>query len=659
MKNEQRAQFIVIPLLGACCLLLAVGVVQLNSLEGKLITQSQQLRALGEATEKVSGELKRRGPGTQSVGMAQGAADEDLYAGVTLLHPETKNFLGPKTKRWPPEGAPMDGVLRRDWYTGDPKGLNGMLEGSADVSEKLESYVVSSLANRNSWDDPDTWYGDLAFHLEITDDFKEYTFYLRKGINWQPVSGVDLKSPKYSWLDKTHPLTANDFVFYLDTLLNPQVESGALKNYYEDVESYKAVDEHTLVVRWKKKTFQSLSFTLGLSPLPQFLYRYAEDGTEYPKETFGLRFNQHWYNNKGMIGHGPYRLIKYEPGVKLELVRNEEYHGDKPAIQRIVYPIYTDSKQTILKLKSGELNFGELTPSQYREEVLAWQGKPENERPKNNPFVNGQLTCKVTDYPAYSYIGWNGDKPLFADAEVRTAMTLALDRKRLLQTAFAGLGTVANGPFLPATGLLSPDVPPLDFDLDKARALLAEAGWRDSDGDGLLDKVLKGQRTRFEFTLLIRSGSDAYTTLANTFKEDLLKIGVRMKVESAEWSLFLKRLDEKKFDAVALAWVMGWENDPYQLWHSSQADLPKGSNRVGFRNAEADKLIETLRVTFDHESRAKMFRRLHEIIYASQAYTFLRVYEMPYCWANEVRGVAFPKTRPIIASNPWWIAPTR
>lgn len=653
MQKDRRLQFVSLSLLGLCALLLGFGVLQLHSLQSQVIIHAQQLRALGEQSDKISSQLER----LNTVGLVAPAAEttKQPYPNVKLLHPEVPNFVTEEEMKWPPADATTDGVLARGLSSGDPKGFNLLIENSADLSD-LANYVVDSLAARNSWTDPDKWYGQLAWRVEITDDYKEYTFYLRQGVKWHPVSGVDLTSKKHAWLNKSHELTAHDFVFALDMTLNPQVENGFTKSYYQDIESYRAEDDYTLVVRWKKKTYQSLSATLGLNPLPRFLYAFDEAGNEYPKETVGLRLNQHWYNNKGIVGTGPYRFESYKPGVKIELGRSQDYFGQKPAIERLTFPIYTDPKQTVLKLKSGEINFGKLMPGQYREEVLAWKDQPEAQRPKNNPFVNGQLECVVTDYPAFSYLGWNADKPLFSDPKVRTAMTLALNREQLIQEVFVGLGSVANGPWLPQTGQLDPSIDPLKFDLARATKLLAEAGWADTDGDGLLDKVLGGQKTPFVFTLLIYGNSAEYTSLGNIFKEDLLKIGVQLKIEAADWSLMQKRMDEKKFDAFTGGWAMSWDNDPHQLWHSSQADIPKGSNRVGFRNSEADQLIEELRGTFEAEKRTTMLRRLHRLIYDAQAYTFLRVVQSPYCWSKEVKNVTFAKVRPIEDSRPWWVS---
>ena len=243
---------------------------------------------------------------------------------------------------------------------------------------------------------------------------------------------------------------------------------------------------------------------------------------------------------------------------------------------------------------------------------------------------------------------------------MRRAMTHALDRQGIIDNVFVGLGKLATGPFLSTSPYNDPAVKPLAFDLEHARSLLAEAGWEDSDGDGFLDRDLTpddGDRTRtpFEFTLLIYGSAPEYASMANIYKEDLLEIGVKLNIDAAEWSLMQKKMEERQFDAFTGGWALGWETDPYQLWHSSQADVPRGSNMVGFRNAEVDALIETLRETFDPDERVRMLRRVHRLIHDAQAYSFFRVGETPACWWREVGGVRFAKVRPLVNTLPWWV----
>lgn len=649
-----KATTISIALLIGVALLLIVSVVQLNALEKRASSQEQQLRALGEATEKLAGQMNR----LKTVGptAAAGEAGEVGCDIDKILHPEVENFLKPKDTHWPPEGASLSGVLKRGWYYGDPKGFNWMVENAAELGEDLQQYTDVSIAERNGWTDPDKWHGETACRVEITDDYKEYTIYLKKGLMWHKPSGVDLSNPRHAWLGKEHELTADDYVFAYEILLNPQVENGFIRSYFEDVEKAEALDKYTLRVRWKKKTYQSLEQTLGMRALPKFLYAYDEHGEPFPKETLGLRFNQHWYNNKGYVGVGPYRMVEYKPGASIRLVRNEDFLGEKPAIKEIVYPIYTDLTISVLKLKSAELNFVYLRPGQYREEYLDWQDKPKGSWPKTNPFLNGQISCQAVPDPGYRYIGWNAENPLFKDRRVRRAMTHAFNRQQIVDKVFLGLGEVISGESPPNSPRSDPTIRPYPFDLEKAKALLAEAGWKDSDGDGLVDKVIEGKRTPFDFTLLIYAGMPEYSAMANIFKEDLLKIGVKMNVASVEWSLWQKRADEKNFDALLGGWTQGWESDPFQIWHSSQADVPKGSNKVGFRNKEADAIIEELRETFDPDKRKELLHRFHRILHEEQPYTFFFAQKRVFCWRNEVKNVMFSKVRPVADARPWWVA---
>lgn len=657
MRERKLPNLVVGVGLGLSVCMLVIVIFQLNAIEGRVTAQNQQLRLLGESSERLAQDVSRLKSGGGG-GSANDAADDGCPTGG-WLHPEVENYLQKSDYVGAPSGATTDGVLARGWSSGDPKGFNPLLVNEADLSTLVANYVDSSLASRNKWTNPDVWGARLACRVEITDDFKEYTIYLRRGVKWHAPGGIDLNNPKYAWLRGEHYLTAHDFVFTLDTLMNPQVENGFAKSYYVDLESWKAVDDHTLVLRWKKKTYTSISQSLGISPIPEFLFAFSETGERFPKETFGLRFNQHWYNNKGYVGTGPYRMVSYTPGQSIVLERNEDFWGPKPAIKRVTYPVYSDPNQTVLRLKSGELDFMYLLPGQYREEYLLWQSRPKQEWPKNNPFLNGDIQCQVIPEQSFFYTGWNMDKPLLSDVRVRKALTLAFRRQELIDRVLAGLGQPVDGPFLPESGLLDPTIEPLEFDLERARQLLAEAGFADTDNDGLLDKVINGRKTPFEFTLLIYGNRPEYTALSNIYKDDLLKLGIRMKVESAEWSLMQKKMDEKQFDAYTGGWLMSWESDPYQMWHSSQADVPKGSNRVGFRNKEADAIMEKLRDTFEQAERRELYRALHRIIYEEQPYTFFYRRKRPFCWRSTVQGVVFAKDRPPDDFSHWYTTRTR
>ena len=623
-------------------------VLQMNTFEKRFIKLSNMVEGLCEdqkelkrSVDRMNNQLKS---GKLAVGQRQAWSAAAEKPSRHWLHPEVPNFLEEEPFVPAPEEADSDVVIVR-WFGTDPKGLNFLIENGADVSNYVENYVAESPAAR--WrTSPDKWKPVLAERIEITDDYKEYTIYLRKGVKWHKPA-VNWSDPRYQWLKGDHFLTARDIEFTINTILNTQVECAFLRNYYQDLESVKVIDDHTVVIRWKRKIFHSLSFTLGLGILPEFLYTRDEDGNPYPPETFGLKFNEHWYNRKA-IGTGPYEFVSWEPGVTIRLRRNEEYWGGIPAIKEIVWLIYSDPIQNLLKLKSGEQDFGALNPTQYREQIL--QGAD------TSPFQDGRIQHESFTRMSYYYIGWNADKFIFSDKRVRRAMTHAFNRRDILQNIFMNLGEVTTGNFFKLSPEYNRSIKPLEFDLEEAQRLLEEAGWSDLDGDGILEKKDKqGETVTFDFNLVIYGTSQEWKTAATVFKEDLRRIGVQMNIQAVEWATMQKKMEDKEFDAYTGGWALAWESDPYQIWHSSQADIPKGSNRVGFRNEEADEIIEEARVTLDKQKRLDLFHRFHEIIHEEQPYTYFYCPKRVAVWWDYVNRVQFKKTRPHDDSIPWWV----
>lgn len=557
------------------------------------------------------------------------------------LHPEVPNFLEPDPYVMVPDDAVMGGAITR-WYGPDPKGLNPLTESAADLREYVQSYVNDYLADYH-YMNPDKYKPELAERIEVTDDYKEYIIYLRKGVMWHKPA-VDWSNPKYDWLKGDHEFTARDVKFTMDLILNPQVECAHLRNYYKDLEECKVIDDYTLVFRWKKKTYNSIDFTLTLMPIPRFLYAFSEDGEPFPEASLGLRFNEHWYGQKA-IGTGPYRFVSKEQGVSIKMTRNNDYWGPKPPIKDITWLIYPDPKTNLLKLKSGELDYGRLFPSDYREEILNAKD--------DSPLKTGKMQYAPYDQIVYYYIGWNLESPLFSDKRVRRGLTHCLDRETIVKNIFLGLGHVTSGPLYYHSPYYDKRIKPLPYDLEAARKLFAEAGWKDTDGDGILDRMIDGRKRDFEFTFLLYAKSTEWNAMATCYKEALYKVGIKLHITPVEWSLMQKRMDDHEFDCYSGGWGMVWNPDPYQIWHSSQADEPKSSNRIGFRSSEADAIIEELRETFDREKRIALCHRFHRLIYEEQPYTFFYSRRRVVAWWNHVQNTTLRPVRPQTFSLPW------
>lgn len=465
------------------------------------------------------------------------------------------------------------------WHLGaEPDVLNPITSTDAYAS-RIESLIYDSLIERDN--QTLEFKPKMASSWEISPDKLHFTFHLRPGIRWQ-----DGK-----------PVTADDIIYSFDRIMDPKVDSPHLRVYYQDVEKVEKLDDLTVRFTYKKPYFLALEFCGGIPIVPKHLF---DDGQD---------FNSHPLN-RAPVGNGPYKFVAWETGKKIVLEKNEDYWAISqlpekvPAIKRISMEVIAEDTVALQVLKKGELDYAGLRPIQW---VRQSESKKFNDRFDKYQFYS----------PSYSFIGWNTRRPFFSDKRVRRAMTMLVNRAAILEKLNFGLGHVVTGPFYFQGKDYDASIAPIPYDPEQAKKILKEAGWEDHDGDGLLDK--DGSPFKFEF--LIPSGRRTAERLATILKEDLAKVGIEMNIRRIEWAVFIKNLDERDFDAVTLSWTFGFDQDPYQVWHSSQTE--KGSNFVGFKNVEVDRLIEEGRTEFDRERRSRMDREIHRIVDEEQPYTFL------------------------------------
>ena len=417
----------------------------------------------------------------------------------------------------------------------------------------------------------------LAERWEVSDDKLQFTFTLKDGLHWQDGKAI----------------TTEDILYTFDRVTDPLVDAPHLRSYYKDLKKVEALDEKTVRFTYAYPYFKALDMIGGLSIMPKHIFEGAE----------GQDFNTHPVG-RAPVGSGPYRFVKWETGTDIVLERYPDYWGEKHHMERIVFKIITDNTVALQVLKKQEMDFMGFTPIQ-------WVRQTDSDRFNNN--------FDKLRYPSlgYSYIGWNLRKPMFMDKRVRRALAMLTDREAFVENLWYGLGRVVSGNFFIDTPEYDKSIEPLLFDLGAAVKLLEEAGWSDHDGDGVIDR--EGIPFRFEFTF--SSGSTTGEQIATILQENLKKVGIEMTIRQLEWALFTQLLDDRAFDAVTLGWRLPVLADPYQVWHSSQAD--KGSNFVGFVSEEADRIIVDARSEFDREKRSAMYRRFHRILHEEQPYTFL------------------------------------
>lgn len=453
--------------------------------------------------------------------------------------------------------------------TGDASFLNPILAQDA-ASSDINSFIFNGLIkyNRNL----DGFVGELAESWKLKGGPEpEITFYLRKGVLWHD----------------GRKFTAHDVKFTYDTIMNPKTNT-VRRSSYELVKKAEVLDPYTFRVTYKQPYSPSLE-SWGIGIIPKHLLESVEINT--------APFNRH------PIGTGPFRFAQWVTDEKIVLDANPRYFEGKPELNGIIYRIIPETALNEMEILSRQVDYSGIYPFEFR-------------RMKKVPSINVYTQPSL----GYTYIGYNLKNPLFRDKRVRLALTYAINREAIVRYVLYGLGMLATGPFPNGLWYWNPHVKTIPYDPQKARQLLAEAGWKRTVGHGWLEREGKP----FRFTLITNSGNDTRRDVAVLVQRQLRDIGIDVTLELYEWSVFLKDfIDAKHFDACILGWSLSVDPDAYEVWHSSQID--KGFNFISYQNTEVDRLLEEGRREYDREKRKKIYWRIHELIAEDQPYTFLFV----------------------------------
>ena len=468
--------------------------------------------------------------------------------------------------------------------------LNPLTSTDAYASDVLQ-FLYSTLCDR----DPVTLEMTplVAKSWEISDDKLTYTFHLRDDVVFSD----------------GEPLTAEDVKFTYDRLMDPTVDSPHLRSYFTDVTSCEVLDLYTIRYTCSKPYYRHIVMLGLLEILPAHIYGKGDFNSDY---------------NRTPVGSGRYILEKWDTGLQVVLARNTNYwnteaHG-QPYFDKIIFKVITDDNAALQVLMTGDLDRMGLLPE-------FWV------RRADTPRFKEKFYRIAYDRPAYTYLGWNLRLPMFSDKTVRQALTMLLDRQTIRDTIYQGLATICTGNFMPKSPEYNENVQPWPFDPQRATEQLEAAGWKDSDGDGLRDK----DGAPFRFEVVTTNQNPLAERILTVYKEELRRVGIELNIRLMEWASLIERVDGRDFEAALLGWQMPPDPDPYQVWHSSQTEA--GSNYIGFKNAEADRIIEEARVTFDRDERVALYERFHEIVHEEQPYTFLLVPKALLAVDRRIHGI--------------------
>lgn len=435
-----------------------------------------------------------------------------------------------------------------------------------------------------------------------------------------------------TWSDGT-PITAHDVEFSFKTIMDPRVPVPAVRSGTDQLRWVEAYDDHTIVY-FHKEPLAINVWNLNFPILPKHVY---EDSIEEDPTLLNSPYHVQLENNP-VVG-GPYRIKNRIRSQEIVLERREDWYmhdgqqvRDKPYFREIRFRIIEDNNTALLAIKSGRIDDLMLTAEQWMTQT------------DGSDFYDRNTKVSGLEW-TYFYFGWNNESPFFEDKRVREAMSYAMDYRELHERLNYGLYEPCNGIFH-YTAWMAPEdpKPPYEQDLDKAEQLLDEAGWDDSDGDGIRDKEIDGRLVRFEFTVLV-SNIPERLKIVNLLKENLDRIGIICHVRPLESTVLQERMMKRQYQAYFGGWGTG--ADPYtaeNIWTSDPDKMKR--NYLNYSNPEVDRLFDEGRREFDREKRAKIYARIHEIIYEDQPCTFLFYQSSFYGFNKGLRGYMFSPRGP-------------
>lgn len=377
-------------------------------------------------------------------------------------------------------------------------------------------------------------------------------------------------------------LSADDVIFTYKTINNPKIYTP-ISQSFKTIKSVEALDRYTLKIVYKKPYFKALEIWM-VGILPKHLL-------ENEKNLMTSSFN------KKPIGTGPYKLKELKTSQDIVLEVNKNYFGKVPTIEKILYKFVPDSTTSFYMLKQKQLDIGGLTPIQIDRQIDAKFKKNFNiyEKPSFS----------------YTYLGFNLQSKKFKNKKIREAISLAVNKKEMIDILFFGHASLCNGPFLPGTFAFNKDVKEVPQNLKKAKEILRRLGY--------------GKKNRFTFTVVTNTNNSIRVNAAQILQYQLAKIDVDMKIRVVEWQAFLNTVvHPRNFEAVILGWGLSLMPDARSIWHS-HSDITGGFNFVGYSSKNADRLIEQGEVTIDKKKLGKIYKQLFKKITEDIPYIFLYI----------------------------------
>ena len=443
--------------------------------------------------------------------------------------------------------------------------------------------------------------GELASVFKVSEDGLTHTFYLRKGVKWhdgKPFSGEDVKVT-------------------LDRIMDPAVRAASTRATLEPyIKSYTLLAPDRFEIQLKVRSPFFRVALANLDILPAHIIGKGD-------------LNEHPFLRKP-VGTGPFKFASWKSGQHITLERWDGYWGAKPRLGKVIYKLVSDPAMALKLARKGEIDFvPRVRPAQWVQTVK-----------KEQVFLHEFVRTRHYP-PGITYIMFNHKRPIFSDVRVRRALAMLLDLDTVVGKIMHGIGKRVGPLYWFKDPHFAADIKPIPYDPEAAKGLLAQAGFADKDGDGVLERG--GEPLRFTF--LYVAASKSQQRWLTIYQQALRKAGVALEINPMDWAAYLERLRTHDFDAAALGMrFTGPFSDLYEQLHSSQA--ADGQNYSSYANPDADRLMEQIRVEMDEKKRAVLSVALQRLL-------ALEVALVPL-FAEEEVGVVSRRVHGVYTSALWY-----
>ena len=493
-----------------------------------------------------------------------------------------------------------------DAMTGEPSGLIAMIAGESAASAIAGNLFNSLLKYDKNLD----LTGELAQSWEVSADQRTITFHLK---------------PNLKWSDQ-RPLTSADVLFTWQKVTDDNTRTPYGSDF-KLVSKAETPDAKTFRVTYAVPYAPALDTWAGLHILPKHLLQDQDiNNTAFARHPVGSHY---------------YKLSDWKNGQYLKLSRNQYASQGQANIEHLLSRIIPDKAAQFLELSADNIDSMALNPIQYARIFPS----------------RADLSKDIGLYKelgnSYSYMGFNLKRKPFDDVRVRQAINYAIDKQEIIDGVLLGLGEPVASPYKPGTRWSNPNLQPYPYDPIKARALLREAGFADTNGDGILEKDGKP----FSFEILTNQNKEREMT-AVLIQRRLKEVGIEVNIRVLEWASFLGRfIKPKQFDAVVLGWSLSLDPDQYGIWHSSQ-QAPGQFNFISYSNPQADKLLEAGRIELNPDKRMKIYHAFSKILLEDSPVIYLSAGYGLSAIHKRVKGISSPAPAAGIGHNTYeWYIP--